>query len=396
MTDQSRHPGWDAQAVSDIVARYYGGHLSELFEVHGWPERGAAMLPAQGKRIASIYGNIQAFVDAHANGRDGNPVLNPLAVLESPRPQVLLTAYWGFTPEDWPCLTFTDASRLQTVLAESSPGFLSVIYANNTSEVPAEIRGRVIGIYQLSHQIGETEQFLSPAAIERKRRVQRNPNAWNHAFRALRAWQVAPDAAPLVSEFADVSYSPNRGMTISRRGTWLEPSEARKILDLDLISRPLFGSELVSEHVLDVGRAALKPSRPGPVSQSAYVVQEAEGPKYLYVLHLDGNADHFLGAPSEGKKIIKVGFSKSPATRCTDHNRALPDGAFKWQIARSTKMEGRDPYASSAHAKAGEQEMMRKLEIAGRPLGGEFFLADDQAIEAAWAAGKHIAENWKP
>lgn len=396
MNGQSRHPGWDAQAISDVVARHYNGHLSELFAAHGWPERGAAMLPAQGKRIASIYGDIQAFVESHENGQDGNFVLNPLAVLEAHKPQVFLTAYWGFTPEDWPCLTFTDEGRLRTLQAESQPGFLCVVYGNNTASVPKEMRGRVIGIYQLSHQTGQTEQFLSPAGLKRKREVQINADSWKYAFRALRAWQVAPDTAPLVSEFADATYSRNRGMAISRYGTWLSPAEARKILDLDLLPRQLFGTDFTAESILDKGRNALKPSRPGPVSQSAYMVREAEGPKHLYVLQLEGNADHFLGRSSEGRKIIKVGFSKSPATRRDDHNRTLPQGAFTWRVLKSTLEEGSDPYASSGHALAGEQEMIEALVFSGQPLGGEFFLADDDAIEAAWSAGKKTAGTWKP
>jgi hypothetical protein len=341
----------------------------------------------------NIYGSIEAFVQAHDHGREGNPVLNPLAALEGREPKVLLTAYWGFTPEDHPCLTFTDKGRLQTVFEESWPGFLALIYSSNTRDVAEEIRGRVVGLYQLSHQIGETEQFLSPAGLKRRREVQKSPQAWRFAFRAIRAWSIAPDMAPLISDFADESYSPARGTAISRYGTWLTAREAQRILDLALVPRPLFGGDFTPEIVLDEGRYALRPSRPGPVSQSAFTVREAEGPKHLYMLELAGNADHFLGEPAGSKRIIKVGFSKSPAVRRDDHNRTLPEGKFKWQVLRSTLEEGMSPYPSSDHAKAGEQEMIRWLIQSGKSLGGEFFLADDSAIEAAWRRGKDVAKR---
>ncbi|WP_421852648.1 hypothetical protein [Novosphingobium sp.] len=386
-----REPGWDAKAISAVIAQHYDGRLANLFQAHGWPERGQAMMPAQGQRIVSVYGSVEAFERAHQDGLAGNQVLNPLATLEGPDPKVVLTAYWGFTPEDWPCLTFTDEGRLRTILAETQPGFLGVVYGNNTASVPKEMRGRVVGIYQLSHQTGDTETFLSPAGLKRKHEVEPKAGSWNHAFRALRAWQVAPDSAPLVSDFANETYATERGMAISRFGAFLTRTEARKILDLELVPRPLFGAEMTSDFVLERGRDALKPSRPGPVSQSAYMVREAEGPKHLYILQLEGNADHFLGYASEGRRIIKVGFSRSPAVRRDDHNRALPAGAYRWRILKSTLDEGLDPYPVAAHAKAGEQAMISDLIHAGRPLGGEFFLADDEAIERTWAIGKNTA-----
>lgn len=391
MSRPPRPQGWDAQAISTVVAQHYDGRLADLFEAHRWPERGAAMLPAQGQRIVSVYGTVEAFVRAHANGRSGNPVLNPLAALEGPEPRVLLTAYWGFTPEDWPCLTFTDKGRLRSIAAETQPGFLCVVYGNKSRQVDQEQRGRLLGLFQLSHQVGLTDQFLAPAALQRKRTLQPREYAWNHAFRALRAWSVAPDSAPLVSDFANETYTPDRGTPISRFGVWLTPAEARKILDLDLVPRALFGTDLTSDVVIQAGRDALKPSRPGPVSQSGFMVREAEGPKHLYILQLDGNADHFLGEPADGRKIIKVGFSKSPAVRRDDHNRTLPRGAFAWRVLRSTLEEGIEPYPSSAHAKAGEQEMIRRLTESATSLGGEFFLADDTEIEAAWEVGKDVA-----
>ena len=215
--------------------------------------------------------------------------------------------------------------------------------------------------------------------------------SWNHAFRALRAWQVAPDSAPDVAEFANETYSASKGMAISRFGAFLTRAEARKILDLELVPRPLFGAEMTSDFVLERGREALKPSRPGPVSQSSYMVREAEGPKHLYILQLQGNADNFLGYPSAGRRIIKVGFSRSPAIRRDDHNRALPAGTYSWRVLKSTLDEGLEPYPAAAHAKAGEQAMVVHLTNAGSSLGGEFFLADETAIEAAWVIGKLIA-----
>ncbi len=60
----NRAPGWDAKAIAQIAQDKYGG-LRQMFEAHEWPERGAAMMPAQQKRVAEAYGSVEAFVEKH-------------------------------------------------------------------------------------------------------------------------------------------------------------------------------------------------------------------------------------------------------------------------------------------------------------------------------------------
>lgn len=65
MTD-ARKPGWDAAAIARIAKEKYGG-MRQMFEHHGWPERGSAMMPAQQRRVAETYVDIETFVKKHAN-----------------------------------------------------------------------------------------------------------------------------------------------------------------------------------------------------------------------------------------------------------------------------------------------------------------------------------------
>ena len=60
----TREPGWDAKAIADIARDHYGG-LREMFEAHGWPERGQKMMPAQQMRVAGKYGSVENVVDHH-------------------------------------------------------------------------------------------------------------------------------------------------------------------------------------------------------------------------------------------------------------------------------------------------------------------------------------------
>jgi T5orf172 domain len=121
-----------------------------------------------------------------------------------------------------------------------------------------------------------------------------------------------------------------------------------------------------------------------------------EGPKHLYILRLAGDADAFLGERVNGWNIIKVGMSGSPAQRCDDHNRALPEGVYKWEILNSGSLSGIDAYPTSAHALAGERAIQKHLCISkSRSLGREFFLASAEAIHNAWLAGNKIAREFK-
>ncbi len=60
----SMTPGWDAQAISEIASRHYGG-FAQMFEKHGWPERGSDMMRKVQTRVKEEYGSIAEFVAKH-------------------------------------------------------------------------------------------------------------------------------------------------------------------------------------------------------------------------------------------------------------------------------------------------------------------------------------------
>jgi hypothetical protein len=393
MSGPGRAPGWDAQAISEVVGAHYG-QMIDLFEAHGWPERGAAMMPARGKRIAAAYGGIEAFVAAHERGLAGNALLNPLAAIEADPPDVWLTSYYGFAPEEWGLLGFAEDYMRRRFLNQSRPGALVVIYG--ASGAPRHQRLKVLGIQQQSHRIGSKWDFLPPERAAQERANTERWNKWGYAVQVVRAWRIPEESQPTVSEMFPQTYTGRNGMVIGSQGLKVTATEARRILNLDLIETSVWGGADIEASVPGAARAVLAPSRPGPVSQAAYVVREAEGPKHLYILKLEGPADHMLGEAVGDKLIVKVGFSHSPSTRRDAHNKALPECAFRWQVEYSTAASGRTPFPTSGHAKAGEQAMKDRLEFIGRSLGGEFFLADRKALDRAWQEAIATAEGWKP
>lgn len=392
MANNERQPGWDSQAIRDIADRHYGG-FAEMFEAHGWPERGASMMPAQGRRVRDFYGSVGNFERAHLGGVDGNPFVNPQSVIERPNPDVWLTSFYGFAPRNWGFLGFANEGMRKRFVRESRPGALVVIYA--ASKGAPDERGKIIGIQQMGARLGAAREFMTPKAYAEKQANPDRRDKWDFGVQAVRGWRVTPETRMRVQDFAPVSYTTGRSQFIGAWGEKLTPAEARNILKLDLIEVEVFGGLAAFDGLPGKASSVLKPSRPGPVSQTAHWSREAEGPKHLYILHLVGDTDALLGYPAKGRKIVKVGFSHSPETRCDAHNGALPACAFSWKVDFSTFVDGREPFPSSGHARAGEQAMKDLLELDGDSLTGEFFLADQNSIDRAWKAAIRAAENWK-
>lgn len=390
MSELDRSPGWDKRAVNRIAKEQYGG-LTEMFAAHGWSRNGRVISQIAPTEVVRTYGSVVAFETAHRSGLEGNPVLNPLAAIKQNPPDVWLTSYYGFNPETWGLVTFTEPSDRARFIENSVPGTLIVIYG--TKDLSPDQAGRILGVQQVSHLIGPSQDFIEPSRWKNKQST--NPESWNYGVQCLRAWKLPEEFSPLIDDFAPETYSRDAARTIGRRGKRLTSNEARKLLQLPFVEVPVYGGRPVEFLEPQKGAEVFTPSKPGPVSQNPRLVREAEGPKHLYVLNLDGEIRHFINEKPAGRRIIKVGFSVSPDSRRVTFNAALPGNRFEWEIHRSTFRDGEPPLPSSNHALAGENALKDILVREGSSLGNEFFLASDEAIDKAWRFAVATAKGWK-
>lgn len=394
MTSPSGPPGWDKKAVNEIAADCYGG-LQEMFDAHSWTADGKTLGQIAPTRAVQTYGSIAAFVKAHMDGRELNPMLDVAAAFRANPPEVFLKSFHGFTPETWGFLGFTEPFARSKFLAESKPGAILVVAGTSKAPDKRE-RLRVLGMQQQSHILGTKWDFLAPERHEEERNDPKRVGGWVNGIKAIRAWKIPVEDRPFVRDiFPETHNDGKNGTAIGAYGMRLTYQEAQRLLALPMYETDIFGGQPVEALIPALAAAILKPSRPGPVAQSGYMVREAEGPKHLYVLRLQGDADAFLGYHADGRSIVKVGFSVSPETRRDAHNKALPACAFRWHVDRSTFVDGREPFPSSGHALAGEQAMKDYLDKHERSLGGEFFLCRENSIKQAWRAAIAAAENWK-
>lgn len=394
MNVPARTPGWDKQAVNGIAANEYGG-LEAMFEAHGWEKGVLTFGQIAPSRVKATYGSVEAFVKAHADGLHFNPTLDPLAAIRADPPEVFLKSFYGFTPETWGFLGYTASHMRDRFLRESKPGALVVICGTSSAPDPKE-RLRVLGMQQQTHIKGVKWDFLAPERHNSERLDPDRSRRWHHALKATRAWRIPEEERPLVKDiFPQTHKGGDNGTAVGSYGLRLQPSEAQIILGLNLYEVSVFGGNAVDALVAGPANELLKPSRPGPVSQSGFMVREAEGPKHLYILRLEGEEERLLGYNPAGRWVVKVGFSVAPSVRCRAHNQALPACAFGWKILHSTHEEGRLPFPSSKPALAGEGVMKAMLDREARSLGGEFFLAEPAAIQRAWRAAIDAADKFK-
>jgi hypothetical protein len=61
---EARAQGWDAKAIHRVAAGKFGG-LLQMFEHHGWPERGSDMMRQVQRRVRERYGSVDKFVADH-------------------------------------------------------------------------------------------------------------------------------------------------------------------------------------------------------------------------------------------------------------------------------------------------------------------------------------------
>lgn len=308
--------------------------------------------------------------------------------------KVWLTSFWGFDPASWGCIGFADEGKRNRFLSQSRPGTLVAIYVTK-GKGPDDMRGKVVGVLEVSHEAGHAQNFISGDRWREKELDQASKGKWLHAVKATRAWMIVPEDWKKVEDIFPDAYGSNHAEFIGASGVKVSPEEAEKLLQLDVYEVPVYGNAGVVDQTIQTLEGSLTPSRAVRPPSAPYTVGETDGPKYLYILELKGDIAAYLGrAPDqvEEKSIIKVGFSKSPLSRRNQIQGAYPKGAFAWSILFPSPMPEAAPYANAEVAIAGEDAMKKRL-VDGNAegLGGEFFLAEEWLVHKTWAAGNHIS-----
>lgn len=310
--------------------------------------------------------------------------------------EVWLTSFWGFDPSQWGCIGFADEAKRTRFLSQSKPGVLVAIYVTK-GKGPEDMRGKVVGVLELSHEAGHAQNYISGDRWREKELDPASKGKWLHAVKATRAWSIVPEDWKRVEDIFPEAYGSAHAEFIGASGVKVSAEEAEKLLQLDVQEVHVYGSTEAADPTIQTLDSALTPSRAVPPPSEPYTVGETDGPKHLYILELQGDIAAYLGCSPkevEDKSIIKVGFSKSPLSRRNQIQSAYPEGSFKWSVLFPSPLPEQPPYANAKVAIAGEDAMKKRLvDEKAKVLGGEFFLAEEWLVYKTWSAGNHAAKQ---
>lgn len=314
--------------------------------------------------------------------------------LSMPR-EVWMTSFWGFDPSLWGGVGFTQAHDRDNFLKAAPAGSLLAIYVTK-HKGPEEMRGKLVGILEITHETGSMKDFTSPLEWAKAEQDAGVKGKWVYGVRASRAWEIVEEDWGDVDIRFPLTYAKNNKQLIGSRGVPVAPGERSKIYDLWVREVPVYGQEWLSSDRLEPLKEALRPSGAIPPSKNPITIREADGPKRLYVLRLRGNYGHFLGRHPDqlaDHHVIKVGFSKCPQNRCKQIQSAYPACEFRWEVVWQHPEPSAAPYPNAEVAIAGEDAMKKRLAQEGESLGGEFFLVDDGLFVRTRSIGRFGAEG---
>jgi hypothetical protein len=389
--------------------RGLGNHLEKILhhcKDHGLPPLTTILVPT-GERypgpdamqyITAALGKIdldQAQKSVFAFDWGTNPEFSAPSPTTLPGRDFWLTSFWGFDPEIWGYLGFANDAKRRYFLQRSRKGTLVAIYVTKSKGVEA-MRGKVVGILEVSGKTGDAEEFTSADHWAEKENDPERRGKWLSGVEVTRAWRVAREDWAEVDELLPNTYTKERAEHIGAQGIQVSPEDVQRLLSLTVYEVPVYGQTGRVDGTIRPLEDALKPSNAVQPAKEPYWVGETDGPKHLYILKLEGDVAAYLGKPRsdvEGRMIVKVGFSRSPLSRCDQIQSAYPAGAFRWQVFKPNPIPAVPPYSCAEVAIAGEDAMKAKLvDVQAKSLGREFFLADANSLQQAWGAGVAAAE----
>lgn len=305
---------------------------------------------------------------------------------------VLFTSFWGWRPETSATVGWSNdrgKSYRDNLLQRVSDPFITVVYVTRDPDgLGRDLVGKVAGFYLMSHETGHRNNFTHPVHHTR------HPEKWVHSLRALRAFSYISDPL-LVARDIEPDLHTGAAQAIASWGKVLtDPEQIRTLRETPWREVPVYRPDMPADALDDIvpGPGFVQA---GPMASQEYSVSPsalALG-RQLYVLRLDGDIDVYLGKSAGGRRIVKIGLSIRPESRRTALQKSMPLGAFRWRVERPVAGDASLYSYAFAAAVAGEYAMKKHLATCAEHLGGEFYLASDEQIEAAWRLGCGTAQS---
>ena len=147
-----------------------------------------------------------------------------------------ITSAWGFTPKTWGCIGFGLEGRRDTYLKTTTDPFIMVIFVTETAPTDQpELRGKVAGFYEISHEAGCRKKFTHP------RHHHLEPGKWRYALRATRAFCFPSESQIGIRDL--IPEYPRMAQSIAVQGKALSSSQIARCRSLPFKQTPVYGQD---------------------------------------------------------------------------------------------------------------------------------------------------------
>ena len=300
-----------------------------------------------------------------------------------------ITSFWGWGPEAWGTVGYSDSGRRDKIVQQTTDPFICVVYVTKTApNAEPHLRGKVVGFYHVTHVSGDRDDFTAPDHHEL------SPKKWRYSLKATRAFEFLPEYRISIDEF-DPTIA-KRAQSVSRYGEALSKGDRERLLKIPFREVAVYGVAQGYDDKIVFPKDKRGKVRGGNVNRSGYFVEGEpfDTEKELYILKLEGDVSAYLGTTSRDRVIVKIGLSVSPITRRDYFRKSMPEGAFRWQLYRSTRLDDHAPYPNFETAKTGEDAMKDHLASNADHLSGEFYASTAEVLNEAWEIGRRAALSY--
>lgn len=296
-------------------------------------------------------------------------------------PKIFATLAWGFDPEHWGAVGFSNEGVRNRLASElwSSDG-LVLTMGTTGEETPVELRGRLLGLHRLGTMAIATEELVEPQRWQDHICDNGGEPKWPFGLPIREAEEF--DDPPLRAELLPRLHKENLHRKLASNYELLTAEEARRVLALPRRRVERIWASVAADFAAHLTKPPKGP-RPSPGQR---VLSRSSGPAATYCFRLEGSAIALVSAniaPSWRQwTVYKVGFSNDPERRRRELNAYLPDEAtLRWATFMAQW------HADEINAWAMEQEVFRQLlSRSAAHVKGEILAARPSVLEASWSA----------
>ena len=283
------------------------------------------------------------------------------------------TKTWGFSPVDWPLVTFGNEGVRNRLLKLRKPGDTMLFIGTQGEPTDPAEQGRCLGYFEFT-----ATPVITREVVDLKKRGV--PDKWPFALLTTRAWRILepPPAKELLPDL--IRRSP--GMTLAVGFGALTDTEEEAILSLPFMEEPIPSNPAAERAIAKTELIdGLQDRRgPKPGDGTSYSADRKAGSAATYLLHW------------KSRGIMKIGWAVDPTSRALELSKPLvPDlTEERWQIVLT------EPWPEEKLAYLMEQAFVDALDQRGIRRSGEYFRPGSNAKlikDRVWADAMIAAQE---